>query len=196
MTSIITLASDSSAKIQTQSTMLLFDLLDQYGAGFPNNFWGMVLSGVIKPLFDEIQYSLPSASSRNSEKAGAFKEFYGKAFERFIDLFNIFSEKLSQFNEELFNILLNCVQNQSQIISRVGFNALRYMIFKDAGLRRRGLDLVFELYRRLCANTPLAQVLNADNGETKGEVEEEIEREVKNVDVKKDMVRDKAINEV
>ena len=191
LTSIITLASDSSAKIQTQSTMLLFDLLDQYGAGFPSNFWAMILSGVIKPLFDEIQYSFPSGSSRNAEKAAAFKEFYGKAFERFIDIYSVFFDKLSQYYGELFNIVLNCIQNPNQVIGKVGINALKYMILKDENLRQKGIDLIFDLYTRLCATTPLANALglvSSPNGGESTETEETGEKEIQELEVKREMV--------
>jgi brefeldin A-inhibited guanine nucleotide-exchange protein len=185
LTSIITLASDSSARIQSQSTMLLFDLIEQYGSGFPPSFWNMVLSGVIKPLFDEIQYSLPSGNSaRNAEKAGAFREFYEKSFERFIDIFSIYFNRLSQFNVELFNIIFNGIQNQSQIISKVAANALKYMIFKDQNLRLKGLDIVNELFTRLCSNTSLTHILNT---KLTGN-EEEDAQEITDLNIKKEGV--------
>lgn len=151
----------------------------------------MILSGVIKPLFDEIQYSFPAGgSSRNPERAAAFKEFYSKAFERFIDVYSVFFDKLNQYHGELFNIVLNCIQNPNQVVGKVGISALKYMILKGDNLRQRGIDLIFDLYNRLCASTPLAQtlgVVNNVNGEA-AENGEASEKEILDLEVRKEMV--------
>jgi len=171
--------------------MLLFDLLDRYGVGFPHSLWGMVLSGVIKPLFDEIQYSFPTGGSlRNNEKVDAFKEFYEKSFERLIDVFGAYFDKLNQFCGELSNIILTCFQSQNQIINKVAANSLRYMIFKDSNLQKKGLEILNDIFSRLCLNTPLAQLLNVGNIEVNEENtrEEENEKEITYVDLKRDLV--------
>ena len=48
------MASDPRPKIANTSLLTLCNILTDNGGAFTHDFWQMIMSGAIKPLFDEI----------------------------------------------------------------------------------------------------------------------------------------------
>lgn len=57
LSSLAKLYSDTRANIQAKAIDMLFELLKQYGSNFTPEFWKLIIKGVLRPFFDEIQYS-------------------------------------------------------------------------------------------------------------------------------------------
>ena len=120
--------SDQRQKVQNQSLNILFKILNDYGASFSKDFWQMILSAVIKPLFDEIQYSLQSKKNMTREQMQAFRDLSEKAFVELIKLYNSYFTKMKSLTSDIFSIILNCIQNPQESLAKVSVSALKFMI--------------------------------------------------------------------
>jgi len=145
-----------------QSIVTLFDILSQYGDAFSHDFWQMILSGVIKPLFDEIQFSFQSKKFSSKDKdLMVYKESCQQAFNRIIDIYNTYYDKLNYFTENLFGILLNCIQNSHEVLAKISVNALKYTInqsHKNFGPKE--WELIIDLFSKICKNTTPVQLID------------------------------------
>ena len=122
------MVSDPRESIQNQSLNSLFKILNENGDSFSKDFWQMILSAVIKPLFDDIQYSLQSKKSMTREQIQAFRNLSEKAFVELIKLYNSYFTKLKSFTADIFSIILNCIQNPQESLAKVSVSALKFMI--------------------------------------------------------------------
>mmetsp|Transcript_16230 Transcript_16230/g.13807 ORF Transcript_16230/g.13807 Transcript_16230/m.13807 type:complete len:494 (-) Transcript_16230:1315-2796(-) len=100
---LLTIFSNKKLNLHQQSIEALFDILALCGDEFPQEFWHVVTSGVIKPLFDEIQFFFQS----DKEKPPSV-EACENALKRTIDVHHMYYSKLDYFTEDLFNTILGC----------------------------------------------------------------------------------------
>jgi brefeldin A-inhibited guanine nucleotide-exchange protein len=126
--SLATLASDPRPAVQSQSLTNLFRLLSEFGDNFPKEFWQMIISAVIKPLFDEIQYSMQSKKNVTREQIQSFRDFCDKAFSELIKLYQQYFTKLRHFTENLFAIIINCIQNPQEALAKVSVSNFKKMV--------------------------------------------------------------------
>jgi len=125
LTSLFTLCSDSKKKIRREGTTILFEILKSYGKEFSQDFWQVVLSGVIKPLFDEIQYYF---QSKNEEELLSYNDSCREIFSNMIDVYYIYYDKLSCFTEDFLKILMHCIDNPKGNLAKISINALKQLI--------------------------------------------------------------------
>ena len=125
MTSLFTLCSDSKKKIRREGTTILFEILKSYGGEFTMDFWQVILSGVIKPLFDEIQFYF---QSRNEEELLSYNDSCREIFSNMIDVYYIYYDKLSCFTEDFLKILMHCIDNPKGNLAKISINSLKQFI--------------------------------------------------------------------
>ena len=107
--------SDPRVNIQDKSVETIFNLLNRNGGTFQPEFWQMVFRGVLRPLYDEITFSLQSKKDPPSKKIAQ------TAYSNLNDLFHIFYDKLESMLSELIEILMNSIQNGQEVIA--GFSS-------------------------------------------------------------------------
>ena len=125
LTSLFTLCSDSKKKIRREGTTILFEILKSYGKEFSQDFWQVILSGVIKPLFDEIQFYF---QSKNEEELLSYNDSCREIFSNMIDVYYIYYDKLGSFTEDFLKILMHCIDNPKGNLAKISINALKQLI--------------------------------------------------------------------
>lgn len=78
------LYSDERNEVQKASVNTLFQLLKQHGNKQSAEFWKIILRGVIRPLFDEMQFS-KAAKSKNKQNDQTLQTCK-MTFDQFTDL--------------------------------------------------------------------------------------------------------------
>lgn len=113
---LATMASDPRSKIASTSLQTLYTVLKENGGVFTHDFWQMIMSSVIKLLFDEIQFSFQSRKYGSKDQSFEFfKQNCKLAYTRVIDLFKTHYFKLKAFTPEFFNILVISMQNPNEV---------------------------------------------------------------------------------
>ncbi|KAM3147892.1 hypothetical protein pb186bvf_000220 [Paramecium bursaria] len=132
------LAGDKRAKVQESSMDSLFKLLHSYGYAFSIEFWKIVFQVVLRPLFDEIQFTFqqqtnlktPDLSPVPDKENKWFKVSCKKGFSHITNLMNRYFHKLSDLLPDLLKLFENCVQNQNEKLAKFSLTAVKNMIFK------------------------------------------------------------------
>ena len=79
--------SDDRPRIITKSVGYLFDSIRQYSYTFNFEFWNLIFKGVLRPLFDDMQFAFQRSEFISQEVYKASKNASVKAFSDFVALF-------------------------------------------------------------------------------------------------------------
>lgn len=133
------LAGDKRTAVQANSMDLLFSLLHQYGYAFSIEFWKIVFQVVLRPLFDEIQftfqqhtnYKTAETSPISSKENSWFKDSCKKGFTHITNLMARYFHKLRELLPDLLKLFENCVvQNQNERLAKFSLSAVKNMNFQ------------------------------------------------------------------
>ena len=94
------LCGDTRPRIQEKSMDLLFSLLSEYGYAFSMEFWFMIFQGVLRPLFDEIQFTFQLKS--HSKEIHWLRTSCQKAFGYITNLMYDYFDKLHDLVPQFF----------------------------------------------------------------------------------------------
>ena len=76
----------------------------------------MIISGVIKLLFDEIQFAFQSKKSSN-QSAEFLKQNYKQAYSKVIDIYKIYYTHLKDLMPEFLTIIITPIKNPHEVNS-------------------------------------------------------------------------------
>jgi len=162
LTSLFTLCSDSKKKIRREGTTILFEILKSYGKEFSQDFWQVVLSGVIKPLFDEIQFYF---QSKNEEELLSYNDSCREIFSNMIDVYYIYYDKLGSFTEDFLKILMHCIDNPKGNLAKISINALKQLITQcHTKFSENEWSLMVNICSEIVENTTPYQLLEYQAG--------------------------------
>lgn len=107
---------DIRLNVREKSLDTLFSLLRDYGYTFSNEFWKMIISGVIKSLFNEIHLAFLGKSIKNDEEklriicqkcfsnlGGLLQSYYSDNIDILDDILDIFLKSSLSNHEVIFN---------------------------------------------------------------------------------------------
>jgi brefeldin A-inhibited guanine nucleotide-exchange protein len=156
------LSADSRKMINLKATVIIFDVLIKNGGDFSRDFWQIIMSGVIKPLFDEIHFSFQSKKASPKDKeTQASKDFSNLAFSKIIELYNKYYDNLSYFTQDLFKIILNCILNPSEVLAKISLNALKDLIAKShKNFGDSEWEQITEVFEKICKDTTPVQLMD------------------------------------
>ncbi|CAD8122619.1 unnamed protein product [Paramecium sonneborni] len=124
------LAGDKRNKIQAKSMETLFESLQQFGYAFSAEFWKMVFSTVLRPIFDEIQFTFQQNHSVANTNNNWFKDSCKKGFSLIINLMKRYFQKLRALLPEFLKLFENCIQNQNAKLAKYSIHSVKNMTMK------------------------------------------------------------------
>ncbi|CAD8140155.1 unnamed protein product [Paramecium octaurelia] len=125
------LAGDKRIQIQTQAVETLFYILEEKGSLFNEEYWIMIFSSVLRPIFDEIQFTLSQNPELNQYW---FKDSCQKVFQNISSLIKKHYTKLKGQLPDFLKLFQNCIQNQNEKLAQLSIQAFKTMIM-DKGLQ-------------------------------------------------------------
>jgi brefeldin A-inhibited guanine nucleotide-exchange protein len=151
--------------VNTKATVIIFDILIKNGADFSHDFWTNIMGGVIKPLFDEIQFSFQSkkasAKDNKDKDTQATKDFSTLAFGKIIELYNKYYDHLSFFTNDIFNILHSCILNPSEVLAKISLGALKDIVARSyKNYEAKEWEQLIDLFTKICKSTIPLQLMD------------------------------------
>ncbi|CAD8047195.1 unnamed protein product [Paramecium sonneborni] len=125
------LAGDKRIQIQTQAVETLFYILQEKGSLFNEEYWIMIFSSVLRPIFDEIQFTLSTNPELNQYW---FKDSCQKVFQNISSLIKMHYTKLKGQLSDFLKLFQNCIQNQNEKLAQLSIQAFKTMIM-DKGVQ-------------------------------------------------------------
>lgn len=114
---LATMATDTRPKIANSALQTLYTILKENGGVFTHDFWQIIISGVIKLLFDEVQFAFQGKKHSNKDQTFEFlKQNCKQAYSKMIDIYKTYYAKLKDFMPEFLNILVTPMQNPNEVI--------------------------------------------------------------------------------
>ncbi|CAD8175946.1 unnamed protein product [Paramecium octaurelia] len=165
LSSLSILYSDERVAVQQLSVQTLFDLLQKHGVYQSNEFWKMILRGVIRPLFDEIQFSkLQYTKQQQSKKS--ITSTCKMTFLLFTDLVISQIQQMQPCLNDLIDIYIQLILQTQDHISILCLQSLRKII-QNVGqsLTEDNWNLLIEQIQHLlsqCSPTELFEAFNLD----------------------------------
>lgn len=105
---------DSRKVVRDQSLETLFSLISEYGETFSQDFWSMIIQGVLKSLFSEIKLSFLSQHIRNDEEY-KMKDVVQKCFNSFSALICQYFNEFNNILEEGYEIFYGYASSKSEV---------------------------------------------------------------------------------
>lgn len=126
---LATMATDSRPKIANTSLQTLYTILKENGSVFTHDFWQMIISGVIKLLFDELQFSFQSKKYSSKDQSYEFlKQNCKQAYSKMIDIYKLHHSKLKDFMPEFLSIIVNPMQNPHESLAKISIEAFKSFV--------------------------------------------------------------------
>jgi brefeldin A-inhibited guanine nucleotide-exchange protein len=91
-------------------------LLLDYGVNFNQDNWKMIFGGVLKPLFDEINYNVQAKTG--SKSVQTIRSACQQTFGNLAEIFIVYYEHLKELLHELFSHFLNSIQSNQEVRPR------------------------------------------------------------------------------
>ncbi|CAD8161380.1 unnamed protein product [Paramecium pentaurelia] len=121
------LYSDDRVAVQQQSVNTLFELLKIHGEQQSNEFWKMIMRGVIKPLFDEIQFSKLQFTKQSQTKQQVIQNCK-ITFYLFTDLVVLYIQQMQPCLNDLIDIYIQLVLQTQDFLSTLCLDSLKTII--------------------------------------------------------------------
>ncbi|CAD8150221.1 unnamed protein product [Paramecium octaurelia] len=127
LSALSVLYSDERAVVQQQSVNTLFELLKVHGEQQSNEFWKMILRGVIRPLFDEIQFSKLQFAKQSQSKQQVIQNFK-MSFCLFTDLVVHYIQPMQPCLNDLIHIYIQLVLQAQDFLSTLCLDSLKTIV--------------------------------------------------------------------
>ncbi|KAH6598404.1 hypothetical protein BASA61_002874 [Batrachochytrium salamandrivorans] len=116
------------------SLNILFGALDEHGGNFTQDFWALTFKGVLFPIFDDLHMT------RNDQSKFANREDMSVwlsttlilALRKLVDLLSNHFDKLIFLFDDVLNILMVCMTQENETLSKIGATCLHQFIEKNA----------------------------------------------------------------
>eukprot|EP00299_Pterocystis_sp_00344_P016554 c8301_g1_i1.p1 GENE.c8301_g1_i1~~c8301_g1_i1.p1 ORF type:complete len:1096 (-),score=306.27 c8301_g1_i1:2128-5163(-) len=132
-------SSDPRIEVRTRAMEVLFEIARTHGQSFSAHFWGLTFRGVLFPMFDDVSYVGADAEKDRSwlqtTCVGALRSL--------VTLFIEYFHKLSFMLPELLNLLMLCIMQVSEHLSKTGFGCLSELVSKTGSNFSDSMWLLF-----------------------------------------------------
>jgi brefeldin A-inhibited guanine nucleotide-exchange protein len=117
-------------EVRTRAVRYLFDSLKQHGESFTQDFWEVISKGVMFPIFDDLRLSRQEHSKfANQEELSVWlSTTLIQALRLFVELISFYFDKLRFLVDEILNILVICMLQENETLSRIGSTCLQQLI--------------------------------------------------------------------
>ncbi|CAD8080310.1 unnamed protein product [Paramecium sonneborni] len=132
LSTLSVLYSDESLEVQQQSVNTLFELLRIHGVQQSNEFWKMILRGVIRPLFDEIQFSRLQFTKQSQTKQQVIKSCQS-TFNLFTELVILYFQQMQSCLNDLIDIYIQLVLQTQDFLSTLCLDSFKTIV-QQSGL--------------------------------------------------------------
>ncbi|KAI8897602.1 hypothetical protein BC833DRAFT_621081 [Globomyces pollinis-pini] len=119
-------------EVRTKALSHLFELMTLHGSTFKVEFWEIIMSEILMPLFDILKD--PNARSKQSEedKAVWISTTLVNVFKLCIELYSSVPTLFTpQFLEPFLDILMVCILQENDTLARLGSSSLQDLIEKN-----------------------------------------------------------------
>jgi brefeldin A-inhibited guanine nucleotide-exchange protein len=108
----------------------LFDTLKKYGGSFSHDFWGVVAKGALFPIFDDLRLSGQDRTSITSKEDMSvwLSTTLIQALRQLIVLFTFYFDDINFLLEEILDILIICITQESETLSKLGSMSLQELV--------------------------------------------------------------------
>ncbi|KAK5664637.1 guanine nucleotide exchange protein for ADP-robosylation factor [Batrachochytrium dendrobatidis] len=121
-------------EVRTRALNFLFDALDEHGNSFSQDFWSLIYKGVLLPIFDDLRITRSDQSkfSNREDMSVWLSTTLILALRKFVKLFsNHYLALFFMFNE-IVDLLLICMTQESETLSKIGSTCLQEFIEENA----------------------------------------------------------------
>ncbi|CAK70017.1 unnamed protein product (macronuclear) [Paramecium tetraurelia] len=127
LSALSVLYSDERGVVQQQSVNTLFELLKVHGEQQSNEFWKIILRGVIRPLFDEIQISKLQFAKQSQSKQQVIQNCK-MTFYLFTDLVVLYIQQMQPCLNDLIDIYIQLVLQTQDFLSTLCLDSLKTIV--------------------------------------------------------------------
>ncbi|CAD8044148.1 unnamed protein product [Paramecium primaurelia] len=161
------LAGDKRIQIQTQAVETLFYILEEKGSLFNEEYWIMIFSSVLRPIFDEIQFTLSTNPELNQYW---FKDSCQKIFQNISSLIKKHYTKLKGQLPDFLKLFQNCIQNQNEKLAQLSIQAFKMMIMeKGLQFEQKDWELILLFIQQMLKYTIPTKLKDIDQSIIKQE---------------------------
>ncbi|CAD8168508.1 unnamed protein product [Paramecium pentaurelia] len=165
LSALSVLYSDERVSVQQQSVNTLFELLKIHGAQQCNEFWKMILRGVIRPLFDEIQFSKIQFTKQYQTKQQVISTCK-MTFDLFTDLVVLYIQQMQPCLNDLIDIYIQLVLQTQDFLSTLCLESLKTIVQKGGqSFTEENWTVVIQQIQHLlqqCSPNELFEAYNLD----------------------------------
>ena len=104
--------------------------MKKYGKTFSHDFWGVVAKGALFPIFDDLRITGKDRSSIASKEDISvwLSTTLIQALRQLIDLFTFYFTDINFLLEEILEIIIICITQESETLSKLGSMSLQELI--------------------------------------------------------------------
>jgi brefeldin A-inhibited guanine nucleotide-exchange protein len=113
-----------------RSLNYLFHTLKKYGGSFSHDFWEVVAKGALFPIFDDLRLTGQDRTSLASKEDMSvwLSTTLIQALRQLIDLFSFYFNEINFLLEEILDILVICITQESETLSKLGSMSLHELV--------------------------------------------------------------------
>ncbi|EAR83565.3 Sec7 domain protein (macronuclear) [Tetrahymena thermophila SB210] len=155
---------DDRPKMIIKSVTYLFDSIKQYSYTFNQEFWNLIFKGVLRPLFDDMQFTFQKNKSGQTDIIKATKNACQKAFTELVNIFVQQFDTLHPCLTDFIAIMNNSISTNQEIISSISLSSLKTFLSRiGQKLNENEWNLIIESLQGLALNCKPIEMLEAKN---------------------------------
>ncbi|KRX07107.1 Sec7 domain [Pseudocohnilembus persalinus] len=156
------LCGDTRPAIQEKAMETLFEILIKYGYCFSVEFWKMIFQGVLRPLFDEIMFTV---QNQNKNSTNWLRKQCQTAFTYITDLMDLYFENLQNLVKELIKTYEGCIQSANEGVVKLSINSLKNTLMRIGNrFGKQEWDIVIDFFERIFKLTTPVKLISKNNG--------------------------------
>ncbi|EAS07412.2 guanine nucleotide exchange factor (macronuclear) [Tetrahymena thermophila SB210] len=175
------LCGDHRPEIQEKSMESLFNILTEYGYTFSIEFWKMIFQGVLRPLFDEIQFTFQTKSQKqlnntqNNRKFNWLKQSCNKAFHHITNLLFDYYDELQSLVIEFIKTYENCINNTNEQLIKQSVTAAKNTIIQlGPKFKSEDWDMIIGFFERMIRLTTPQKLLSINSDENGQKIAQDV----------------------
>lgn len=119
-------------EVRSQASNYLFDILKQYGGGFPPDFWDILWRQLLYPIFMVLKSKSEMKNVLTHEDLSVWlSTTMIQALRNMITLFTHYFESLEYMLDRFLDLLALCICQENDTIARIGSNCLQQLILQN-----------------------------------------------------------------
>ena len=119
-------------EVRSQASNYLFDILKQYGGGFPPDFWDILWRQLLYPIFMVLKSKTEMTKVLNHEDLSVWlSTTMIQALRNMITLFTHYFQSLEYMLDRFLDLLALCICQENDTIARIGSNCMQQLILQN-----------------------------------------------------------------